>query len=124
MLTAAVTGVEGEAAQSVKNRLALVDLHRQRVVRAVPDDDVGAGIYGGMGYLRHVVEHFLVQAPVVRGHHYVGAFAQSLHIRPVLREIVAVRPGHDDWRYAWPVGRWNVSPGLVQRQLISRDPAQ
>ena len=64
VLAAAVAGVEGKAAQAVENRLALVNLDRQRKMRAVAHDDIGAGVDRGVRDLRHVVEHFLLQAPV------------------------------------------------------------
>ena len=77
VLAPAVAGVEREAAEPVEDRLALVDLHRQRVMRAVADDDVGAGVDRGVRDLGHVIEHFLVQAPVVGADHDVRLRAQA-----------------------------------------------
>ena len=61
---AEVTGVERETAQAVVNRFALVDLDRQRIMRAVADHHIGAGVDRRMRDLRHVIEHVLMQAPV------------------------------------------------------------
>ena len=59
-------------------RLPLIHLDRQRVVRAMADHDVGAGVDRGMGDLAHVGQHFLVQPPMAGRHHDVGAARATL----------------------------------------------
>src|SRR5437868_1580515 len=68
---ASVSGIKGEATETVEDGLAFVDLDRERIVRSVAEDDIRAGIDGAMGDLLHVVEDVFVQAPVERGDHDV-----------------------------------------------------
>ena len=61
MAAAAMAGVEGEAAQPVIDRPSFVDFDRQAIMRAVADDEIGAGIDGRMGDVRQVLEDFPAQ---------------------------------------------------------------
>src|SRR5205823_14817662 len=61
---AAMAGVKREAAETVEDRLAAIHLDRQRIMRAVPDHDVGAGIDRGMRDLAHIVEHLFAEPPM------------------------------------------------------------
>ena len=72
--------MEREAAQTVVNRLAFIDLNRQRIVRTMADHDVGAGIDRGVRDLRHVIEHVLMQAPVARGNHVIALRLQRSNV--------------------------------------------
>ena len=86
----AMPGMEREAAEPVEHRLAAVDLDRQRIMRPVADDDVGAGVDRGMRDLAHVVEHLLAETPMARRDDDVGLSPQRRDVLGKSREIGAV----------------------------------
>src|SRR5437763_11736188 len=97
--------MEREAAEPVENWLAAIEFDRQRKMRPVADDDVGAGVDRAMRDLAHVSEDFLVQPPMKRGDNGISLPAQRLDIFVEAFQIGGIRPGHDCWRDTGTIGR-------------------
>src|SRR5215472_18864853 len=91
----AMPGVKREAAEPVKDWLTLVDLDRQRIVRAMADDEVGAGIDRSMGNLAHVLQNLPADAPVAGGNDNVGLCPQCGDVFGKPLQILLVGPGQD-----------------------------
>src|SRR6202171_6196973 len=64
---AEMAGREGEIAQAIEDRLALIHFDRQWIMRSVTDDDVGAGIDRGLGNVGHVLQRLAAKPPVTGG---------------------------------------------------------
>ena len=103
--------VEGEASETVEDRLALVELDGRDGVDAVAHDDVGAGIDRRMGDLLLVLQHLVPQAPVVRRDQDVYLRPERFDLLDVFVQLCVVGHGQDD--------RWDAGavrhPGLIRR---------
>ena len=108
---ATVSLVEGETAETVEDRLVLVDLDGRDGVDAVSHDDVGAGIDRRMGDLLLVLQHLGPQAPVVRRDQDVDLRPERFELIEVFVQLGVVGHGQDD--------RWDAGavrhPGLIRR---------
>ena len=61
------------------------------------DDEVGAGIDGRMGDVRHVSEDLAAEPPVARGDENIDVRAQRRDVVAEPSEIIRIGPG-DDFR--------------------------
>jgi hypothetical protein len=71
MLATAMAGFKGEAPNSVKDRLALVYFDPERHVRAMAHHEVCTRLNRRVGNLYLVVQHFMIQTPVMAGDDHV-----------------------------------------------------
>src|SRR5579871_1390922 len=120
VLDAAVSGMKGEAAETVVDRLAAIAFDRQREMRPVAENHIGTGVDRAMSDLPHVVEDGLIDSPMTRGDDDI---APSLERRDVVAETLQRRwigPGQDRRRHARPVERDRARPGPEHRHLIGR----
>ena len=77
-----------------------------------------AGVDRDVRDLRHVIEHLLVQAPVIGANHDVGLRAQRGDVFPEAVQVLPLGPGQDDRRQARAVHGRNFRPRLVRRHLV------
>ena len=111
--------VAGEVAEAVGDQPALVELHAAHDVRAVPDDQVGAGVDHGVRELDRVAavlaEERLGARPDAG---LVGALGAHVHLHDDEVGLAARRL--DDLRRGGQVGA-QVRPRLVRREPDHRD---
>ena len=120
----AVAGLEAQVAEAIVDRPALVDLDRQRIVRSVAHDDVGAGVDRRPADVGHVLHRFAPEAPVARRDEDIDLRAQRRDILAELGKINGIGPGDDDRRNTRPVGRRNSRMRPPLRHLIGGVAAQ
>src|ERR1700739_9086 len=104
MLQTAVAGMEGEAAEPVKDRPTLMNLDRQRIVWPMSNHDIRPGIYRDMADLGHILQNLPVQPPMARSDDDVCPRAQCSDILSKPLQILLIGPGQNLRRQTRPVG--------------------
>src|SRR5262249_23041385 len=82
MRATAVASFEGEAPDAVEDRLVLVDLNPERHVRAMAHHEVGTHVNRRVGNLYLVIQHLVLQAPVMAGDDRVCPAAERRSLYP------------------------------------------